>query len=71
MPRSDAALPKRAYTIEEAIEVSPFSRNRIYTLIAEGRLKTFTHGRRRFVSARALDACIALLEAETEHAEAA
>jgi len=71
MARSDPALPKRAYSIEEAIEVSPFSRNRLYALIAEGKLKTFTHGRRRFVSARALDACILLLEAETEHAGAA
>ncbi|MCZ7565159.1 MAG: helix-turn-helix domain-containing protein [Burkholderiales bacterium] len=71
MPTVDPALPRRAYSIDETIKVSGFPRNRIYALISEGKLKTFCHGRRRYVSARALDACIALLEAETEHGETA
>ena len=57
-------LTKRAYSIEEAIAVSGFNRNRIYRLISEGKLRTFKHGRRRYVSDGALDDCIRLLEAE-------
>lgn len=63
-------LPKRAYSIEETIAVSGFNRNRIYRLIAEGRLRTLKHRRRRYVTAAALDECIAALEAETEQAAA-
>jgi len=61
----DVPLPRRAFSIDEAIEISGMNRNRLYRLIAEGRLRTFKHGRRRYVSSRALDACIEALEAET------
>ena len=58
-------LQKRAYSIEELIAVTGFNRNRVYQLIAENRLRTFKHGRRRYISAMALDECIRALEAET------
>jgi len=58
-------IPRRAFSIEETISVTGFPRNRVYALIAEGKLRTFKHGRRRYVSAKALDECIAGLERET------
>jgi excisionase family DNA binding protein len=61
-------LPKKSYSIPELMAVSGFGRNKVYRLIAEGRLRTFKHGKRRFVSAQALDECIRALEAETEAA---
>ena len=65
MDRDAARLPKQSFTIEEVIAVTGWNRNRFFTLVTEGRLKTFKHGRRRFVSAKALDQCISDLEAET------
>ncbi len=64
------ALSRRAYSISEAITVTGFPRNRVYTLIAEGKLRTFKHGRRRYISAAALDECIRGLEAATAQAVA-
>ncbi|GAA0715292.1 helix-turn-helix domain-containing protein [Dokdonella soli] len=51
-----------AYTIEGACEATGLTRTRIYCAIADGSLKTFKAGRRRMVSAKALEAFIAALE---------
>ena len=65
-----APLYRRAFSIEEVIAISGFNRNRVYALIAQNKLRTFKTGRRRFVTAAALDECINALEAETEKAAA-
>lgn len=54
-----------SYTVEQVQDVTGWDRNRIYRLIGEGRLATFKHGRRRFVSAQALQDCISNLEKAT------
>lgn len=60
-----SAVPKMAYTMAEAAQATGFTRNRLYQFIGEGRLATFTSGRRRMVSARALQEFIANLERES------
>jgi len=59
-----------SFTIDEAIQATGWDRNRLYKIIAEGRLKTFKHGRRRFVSAEALRECIRKLEQDAEYGRA-
>jgi excisionase family DNA binding protein len=53
---------KLAYTVEEACDVTGMTRTRIYKAIADATLVTFKAGRRRMVSAKALEAFIAKLE---------
>ena len=65
---SEPALPRKSFTINELVTVAGFNRNLIYTLIAEGKLRTFKVGRRRFVSTSALDECIRKLECTTTSA---
>jgi len=60
-----------AYTIEAACEATGLTRTRIYRAIADGSLKTFKAGRRRMVSARALQDFIANLERESAEDKAA
>jgi len=60
-----------AYTIEAACEVTSLTRTRIYRAIADGSLKAFKAGRRRMVSAKALQAFITGLERESAEDKAA
>jgi excisionase family DNA binding protein len=56
------ALPKHAYSMDEAAEVIGVSPPTVYDLINEGFLKTFLIGRRRLARPRAIEACMELLE---------
>lgn len=51
-----------AFTVEQALEIVPISRTRLYAAIGSGELQTFKDGRRRLISARALDEFVAALE---------
>lgn len=53
-----------SFTVDQAIKVSGFDKNRIYTLIKHGQLRSFKSGRRRFISAEALRDCIRSLESQ-------
>jgi len=53
-----------SYTVDQAVQVTGFNRNRIYDLIKHGQLRTFKAGRRRFISADALRDCISSLESK-------
>lgn len=54
-----------AYTIEQAMALLNIDRRRIYAMIADGSLRTYKHGRRRFASAEALRDCVHKLERVT------
>ena len=56
------ANEKLAYTVEEACTVTGFARSRLYKAIGEGTIKTFKAGRRRMLSAKALQDFIGKLE---------
>lgn len=63
--------PQLAYTIEQALDTGAFSsRNRIYAAIARGDLRTFREGKRRMISAGALQEYILRRERETAEAGA-
>lgn len=51
-----------AYTVEQTLELVPLSRTRLYAAIGSGELRTFKDGRRRLISAQALQDFVALLE---------
>ena len=53
---------KLSYTVEDACEATGLRRSRLYAAIADGSLTTFKAGRRRMVSAKALQDFIAKLE---------
>jgi excisionase family DNA binding protein len=63
--------PRLAFTVEAACETTGLARSRIYRAIAAGSLKTFKAGRRRMVSAKALEAFITTLERQCEGRAAA
>ncbi len=44
-----------AFPIDEACKALATSRQRLYDLINEGRLRSFTEGRRRYVSRQAIE----------------
>lgn len=54
-----------SYTIPDAIAATGMNRTRLYGAIAAGELQSFKDGRRRMISARALEAFIAKLERES------
>jgi excisionase family DNA binding protein len=54
------------YTFEQFLDVAQVGRTKAYEEIASGRLTTYKVGRRRYISARALDEWQRKLEAETE-----
>lgn len=56
-----------AYTINQALEVIPFSRSGFYMLINQGKIKTFKIGGKRLISAKELERFIT----EAEEAEVA
>lgn len=51
-----------AYTVEQALEIVPVSRTRLYAAMGTGELRTFKDGRRRLVSAKALEDFVIQLE---------
>ena len=51
-----------AYSVEQALDIVPVSRTRLYAAIGSGELRTFKDGRRRLVSVTALEDFVALLE---------
>ena len=57
-------VPKAAYSIREFEHAVGISHSTTYELIGTGELKTFTIGKRRFISAGALHDFIARREAE-------
>lgn len=59
-------LPRQSYTMAEAMAATGWNRNRLYSVIAQGRLKTFKVGRCRFVTPKALTECIAQMEREAQ-----
>ncbi|KGM55370.1 hypothetical protein N799_07265 [Lysobacter arseniciresistens ZS79] len=64
--------PKRlSYTVDEACDVTGFNRNQFYRAIADGDLTTFKVGRRRMVSAKALEDFIKRLESRAQGRDAA
>lgn len=67
---STSELPRNSFTIPEVCDRNSWSRNRVYNLIASGVLKSYKSGKRRFVSRRAEEAAIRLLEEMTEGANA-
>lgn len=53
---------KLIYTVAEAEAATGFPHSRLYELIRDGELVTFKVGRRRMISARAVNDLIARLE---------
>lgn len=60
-----------AYTVEQAVESTGLTRTRLYRAFADGSLPSFRAGRRRMVSAKALQAFIEALEKASEGRAAA
>ena len=55
-----------AYTVEQALDAGAFSsRNKLYAAIARGDLRSYRDGKRRMISAGALQEYIARRERET------
>lgn len=65
-PRDEEAPEAIAYTIEQGMALLSIDRRRIYAMIADGSLRTYKHGRRRYVSADALRECVHKLEGMTK-----
>jgi len=65
-------VPRLAYTVDQAVDSGTFSsRNKLYAAIAAGHLQTYRDGKRRLISARALQEYIARRERETAEGLAA
>lgn len=56
MPTADSALPKIAYSIREACQVSSLGRTTLYAHIAAGRLRAVRVGGRTVIPAESLHA---------------
>jgi excisionase family DNA binding protein len=64
--------PRLAYTVEQALDSGTFSsRNKLYAAIARGDLRSFRDGKRRMISADALQEYIARRERATAEGLAA
>ncbi len=59
-----AETQKLTYSIEDARKALGISRALIYDLINKDKLRTFTIGRRRFVSEAALRECVQKLDSD-------
>lgn len=64
----DITIQRLAYNISDACEVLCTSRQTLYNLINEGRLRSFKEGKRRYVSRAAIDDYIAAQERQGEAA---
>ena len=63
MTGTESSSTPLAFSVPDACKVLPVSRQTIYDLINQGRLRSFTEGRRRFVSRSAIEEYIAAREA--------
>lgn len=54
-----------SYTVEGAVQATGLTRTRMYAAIADGSLRSFKDGRRRMISAKALEEFIAKLERDS------
>jgi excisionase family DNA binding protein len=61
-------MEKLLYRPKEAAAVLDISRDKLYDLIRAGRIASVKDGRARFITADALSAYVALLEAEAAEA---
>jgi excisionase family DNA binding protein len=66
-PRADASA-KLSYSISGACAATDLSRTRIFAAIADGSLASFRIGKRRMISAKALNAYIEKLAQQGEAA---
>lgn len=64
-PAPDSPPSQLAYSMPEAARALGIGVSTLYLLIARGEIQTFTIGRRRVVSARAIERFIQRREAET------
>ncbi|WP_145941736.1 helix-turn-helix domain-containing protein [Corynebacterium glyciniphilum] len=55
-------LEKKLYSIEEAMEATSLGRTTLFALVRDGKIRSVKIGRRRMISAAALDEFIAGLE---------
>ena len=51
----DITIPRLAFSVPDACLALSISRQTLYDLINEGRLRSFTEGRRRYVSRQAIE----------------
>lgn len=66
--KHDITIQRLAYNITDACGVLCTSRQTLYNLINEGRLRSFKEGKRRYVSRQAIDDYIAAQERQGEAA---
>lgn len=72
MKPDNARAPARlSYNVTDAIAATGLTRSRLYELIAAGELQSFRVGRRRMITARALEAFIARMERDATPGNAA
>lgn len=55
-------LEKKLYSIEDVIEATSLGRTTLFALVRDGKIRSVKVGRRRMISAAALDEFIAGLE---------
>jgi len=58
-------VTKLSYTVEQATTATGFTRTALYKAIGDGSLPSFKTGKRRMISAKALEEFIAKLERES------
>lgn len=66
--QQDITIQRLAYNISDACEVLCTSRQTLYNLINEGRLRSFKEGKRRYISRQAMDDYIAVQEQRQDSA---
>jgi hypothetical protein len=65
LPMQNTSVERLSFTVEQFRIATGFSKNRVYTAIAAGDLKSFKNGKRRFIGADAAREFIALCEQRT------
>ena len=55
------SLPRAAYSVPEAVQITGVGRSRLYQEIAAGRLRSVKVGRRTLIPANAIDEWLAAL----------
>ncbi|HAO32711.1 MAG TPA: helix-turn-helix domain-containing protein [Candidatus Competibacter sp.] len=63
---TDIVINRLAYNIPDACKVLSTSRQTLYDLINDGRLRSFKEGKRRYVSRAAIDDYIAAREQQRD-----
>lgn len=59
-----ANMPKLSFTVEQAIDATGLNRNAMYRAMTSGEIRSFKVGKRRMVSANALQEFISRKEGE-------